>query len=152
MQLTRCPVCHSRIGLEQLIQDEAGRELLALVARLPDWLAAPLVSYLGLFRPATRDLANDRALRLGREALELHADHGILAQALVETVQAMRAKQDKGQFKPLANHAYLGSVLESVASAGAQCAPYNGASTAVVPASKGPQSKTAASMMALREE
>lgn len=152
MQLTRCPVCHSRIGLEQLIQDEAGRELLALVARLPDWLAAPLVSYLGLFRPATRDLANDRALRLAREVLELHADQGLLAQALVETVQAMRSKQDKGQFKPLANHAYLGSVLESVAASGAPCAPYNGGSTAVVPAAKGPQSKTAASMMALREE
>ena len=34
MHLSRCPICHSRISLEALVQDEAGRELLALVARL----------------------------------------------------------------------------------------------------------------------
>jgi hypothetical protein len=117
MQLTRCPVCHARIGLDQLIQDEAGRELLALVARMPDWLAAPLVSYLGLFRPATRDLANDRAFRLAREVLELSGEQQ-LAQALTDTVQAMRVKQDQGGFKPLSNHNYLKQVLESVSTRG----------------------------------
>lgn len=118
MQLTRCPVCHSRIGLEQIIQDEAGRELLALVAKLPDWLASPLVVYLGLFRPATRDLALDRTLRLAREALALTDEQPVLATALADTVQSMRAKQDQGNWKPLSNHNYLKQVLESVAQRG----------------------------------
>lgn len=114
MQLTRCPTCHTRIDLEGLIQDAAGRELLGLVARLPDALCLPLVTYLGLFRPPTRDLANDRALRLATEALALEADPARLGTALAETVQAMRAKQDGGGFKALANHNYLQRVLESV--------------------------------------
>ena len=29
--LSGCPICHSRIPLEALVQDEAGRELMALV-------------------------------------------------------------------------------------------------------------------------
>ena len=32
MHLSRCPICHSRIPLEALVQDEAGRELLTLVS------------------------------------------------------------------------------------------------------------------------
>lgn len=115
MQLNRCPVCHSRIGLEQLAQDEAGSELLALLAKLPNSLALPLVVYIGLFRSSKRDLANDRALRLVQEVIALHGDHAVLTAALAETVEAMRRKQEQGAFKPLANHNYLGSVLASVA-------------------------------------
>ena len=71
MHLSRCPICHSRISLEALVQDEAGRELMALVAKLDTQTGAALVSYLGLFRSASRDLANERALKLAREALNL---------------------------------------------------------------------------------
>ena len=110
MQLSRCPVCHSRIGLEALVQDEAGRELLALLAALDTLTGSALVSYLGLFRAAHRDLANDRALRLAREALNL-SDTARLSIALSETVEALRAKQPR---KPLTNHNYLKRVLESV--------------------------------------
>lgn len=112
MNLTRCPVCHSKIHLEHLIQDEAGRNLLALVSRLPDWFAMPLVSYLGLFRSATRDLANDRALRLAREVLEI-SDCSAMSLALAETVEAMRQKQIEQSFKPMVNHNYLKRVFES---------------------------------------
>ena len=71
MQLSRCPICHSRISLEALVQDEAGRELMALVAKLDTQTGAALVSYLGLFRSVSRDLANERALKLAREAKQL---------------------------------------------------------------------------------
>ena len=113
MQLGRCPICHSRISLEALVQDEAGRELLALVATLDTQTGAALVSYLGLFRSASRDLANERALRLARETLALVAtpDTSRLAIALSETVEALRSKQWS---KPLKNHNYLQKVLESV--------------------------------------
>lgn len=111
MQLCRCPVCHSRIGLEQVVQDESGRELLALLAKLDTRAGVALVSYLGLFRSTTRDLANDRALRLANEVLELGTPEQLQA-PLAHTVESMRAKQQMGQFKPLANHNYLKRVME----------------------------------------
>ena len=116
MHLSRCPICHSRISLEALVQDEAGRELMALVAKLDTQTGAALVSYLGLFRSASRDLANERALKLARETLALMPkmdalDTAQLAVALSETVEALRAKQPR---QPLKNHNYLKKVLECV--------------------------------------
>lgn len=111
MQLIRCPICHSRISLEALVQDEAGRELMGLVAKLDTQTGAALVSYLGLFRSASRDLANERALRLARETLALSGDTERLSIALSETVEALRGKQPR---QPLKNHNYLQKVLESV--------------------------------------
>lgn len=112
MQLGRCPTCHSRIHLEAVAQDEAGRELLALLAGADKNVGTALVGYLGLFRAKSRDLANDRALRLAKEVLAL-AEPIALVPALVYTVDSMRSKQQSGQFKPLANHNYLKRVLES---------------------------------------
>lgn len=112
MQLTRCPVCHSRLHLDALVQDEAGRELMAMVAKLDRSAAGALVSYLSLFRSNKRDLANDRALRIANEALEL-APLNALTPAMAHTVEQMRAKQMAGGFKPLTNHNYLKRVLES---------------------------------------
>ncbi|WP_051298667.1 hypothetical protein [Marinobacterium litorale] len=112
MQLTRCPVCHSRIHLDALVQDDAGRELLAMLARLDRSAAGALVSYMSLFRSKSRDLANDRALRIATEALEL-AQLNALTPAMAHTVEQMRVKQLAGSFKPLTNHNYLKRVLEN---------------------------------------
>lgn len=112
MQLTRCPTCHSRIHLDALVQDESGRELLRIVGRLDNSAAGALVSYMSLFRSASRDLANDRALRIATEALEL-APVNALIPAMAHTVEQMRMKQQAGGFKPLANHNYLKRVLEN---------------------------------------
>ncbi|PHS66349.1 MAG: hypothetical protein COB09_02485 [Thalassobium sp.] len=117
MQLTRCPVCHSRIGLEQLVQDEAGRELLALLSKLDTLTGSVLVSYIGLFRSANRDLANDRALKLAQETLAIEAVQW-LTPALQETVEAIKDKRALGDVKPLNNHNYLKRVLESVVKRG----------------------------------
>lgn len=117
MQLGRCPVCHSRISLEQVCQDDAGRELLALLARLDSATGSALVSYLGLFRSASRDLANDRALKLAQEALALESTQW-LTPALQETTEAIKAKRQAGEVKALANHNYLRSVLNSVIARG----------------------------------
>jgi len=111
MNLGRCPVCHSRLHLESMVQDECGRELIALMARLDTPIAVPLVSYLGLFRPENRDLANDRALKLARETLALSSDTTRLAHALTETTDALRAKGGAA----LKNHNYLKRVLENTA-------------------------------------
>lgn len=117
MQLGRCPVCHSRIGLEQMVQDEAGRLMMALLAKLDTESASAMVSYIGLFRPAKRDLANDRALKLIKETIQLE-EHGVLVLALQETVLALLDKRSQGEAKPLANHNYLKQVIKSVAASG----------------------------------
>lgn len=69
-KLGRCPIGHSQIQLEALVQDEAGRQLMAFWSRWHRIMAAPWSSWrIGLFRAHNRDLANDRALRLIREVL-----------------------------------------------------------------------------------
>lgn len=111
MNLGRCPVCHSRISLEAICQDEAGRELLGLLAGLDSETGTALVGYLGLFRPEKRDLANSRALRLAGEALALCPDYLRLSRAMRETVEAIMARGGV----PLKNHNYLKRVIETMA-------------------------------------
>jgi len=114
MKLGRCPICHSHIQLEALIQDDAGSELLGLLSTLGRPLARPLVQYLGLFRPAKSDLSNARALRLAQETLEL-ADRDSLVVGLQDTVRSLHEKRHRGETKPLKNHNYLKQVLATVA-------------------------------------
>jgi hypothetical protein len=109
MKIGRCPVCHAHLALDAIAQDEAARELLALLASLDADLARALVSYLGLWRPAKQDLAWSRALRLVRETLALDADTTRLARALGDAVDALRAK---GGPLPLRSHGYLKRVIE----------------------------------------
>ena len=109
MQLCRCPVCHSRISLDQLIQDEAGKELLSHLIKFDTHTGAALINYIALFRPEKRDLANDRALRLLEETLSLCSNQAQLITALINTVDSIRAKPSQ----PLKNHNYLKRVLES---------------------------------------
>ena len=111
----RCPICHSSNSIEAYTSDADGRELLILLAKSGP-LFGPLASYLGCFRPATRDLAHNRALRLAQEVLALDIEPRILVMALGETVEALRRKRDQGTFKPLKDHRYLQSVIETVSS------------------------------------
>jgi hypothetical protein len=110
----RCPVCHSHLALEAIVQDDCARDLLGLLASMPDELGRALVSYLGLWRPAKQDLRWDRALRLAREVLALDTDQARLAWALAETVEAIRAK---GGQTPIKSHGYLKRVIENAPAA-----------------------------------
>ncbi|MEX2475031.1 hypothetical protein [Marinobacter sp.] len=114
MKLGRCPICHSHLHLDALIQDDAGSELLGLLSGLGRPLARPLVQYLALFRPAKSDLSNARALKLAQETLEV-ADRDSLVAALQDTVRSIQEKRQRGQVQPLKNHNYLKQVLASVA-------------------------------------
>lgn len=114
MKLGRCPVCHSHLHLDALIQDDAGSELLGVLAGLGRPLARPLVQYLALFRPAKSDLSNARALKLAQETLAI-ADRDSLVAALQDTVRSIHEKRQRGQVQPLKNHNYLKQVLASVA-------------------------------------
>ncbi|MCR9669564.1 hypothetical protein [Vibrio parahaemolyticus] len=116
MKLTRCPICHTNLHLDALIQDQSGKELLGEVASLPDFVARPMLAYLSLFRPAKSDLSLSRTLRLLREVTEEYkADH-VLASALVECVGKLREKRAQyNDTKPLANHNYLKQVYKTIA-------------------------------------
>ena len=114
MELCRCPVCHARIDLHACVQDDAGRELLALLVKVTPALGRALVQYLTLFRAANRDLANSRALRLAKDALDIQADPYLLAAAMQDTVEAVQSKRQAGDGSPLKNHNYLKSVLKTV--------------------------------------
>lgn len=111
MKIGRCSNCRHHITLEMMMQDKAAQELTALVTQMDTLTGTALAAYLGLFRSRSRDLANDRALRLAREALALSADLDRLGIAMSETVEAIRVK---GGAKPLTNHKYLEKVLADV--------------------------------------
>lgn len=147
MKLGRCPICHGQIHLEALVQDEAGRQLMASLVPLTIEHGTALVGYIGLFRSHNRDLANDRALRLLREVLELGGAE--IAPALAEVVEAMRSKaqQNPAVWKPLSNHNYLKRVIEGI---GGCIAPSAAQSVVpVMPSAPRMTSKTAGGMMAL---
>ncbi len=113
MKLNRCPVCHSHIDLLALVEDEAGRDLLKQVAGFEAWLSPPLLSYIALFKPAKSDLNNARSLKLLQDVLALHSNRKLLALACDVTVQKIRASRQTGNAKPLRDHNYLKSVIDS---------------------------------------
>lgn len=120
MMLGRCPVCHSHLALEAMVQDDCARELLGVLSGLQATTSRALVAYMGLWRPAKQDLRWDRALRLAREVLALEADTARLAWALTETVEALRSK---GGPLPIKSHGYLKRVLEGAPAQMADAAP-----------------------------
>ena len=124
MRIGRCPTCHHHLDLEALAQDESARDLQALVARTPHTVMVPLLTYLGLFRPAKKDLRNDRALRLAEEVLELTSDQHLLGAALRDTVEQIHKKrQGAGDNQPLKNHNYLRQVMATIAARIGQSVP-----------------------------
>lgn len=116
MKLCRCPVCHSEIHLDQLLEDDAGKELLGLVSGLKSEIARPLVNYIALFRPAKSALSNSRSVKLIREVLDMYPQTPLLAHALNETVQSVSKKRrEQTNMTQLTNHNYLKQVYDSQA-------------------------------------
>lgn len=115
MKLCRCPICHSDLTLEALIEDDAGRELLNVITGLSHRCGRAVVPYLGLFKPAKSSLSNSRALKILHSLLELYPPSNVLEKALYDTVeQVRRNRRESGRVEPLSNHNYLKKVYESV--------------------------------------
>ncbi|OUR88304.1 hypothetical protein A9Q81_24270 [Gammaproteobacteria bacterium 42_54_T18] len=112
MKLGRCPTCHATVHLDAMVQDEAGRELMATLAKLNSKTGSSVLQYVGLFRPAKSDLNNGRALKLLTEALDLTANLQLLTAGCDATVRNIYSKRQSGEtVKPLTNHNYLKQVL-----------------------------------------
>lgn len=120
MQLT-CPCCAARFALEAALGDVAAREAVAAAARLPAPLGDLVLRYIGLFRPASRALAWDRAARLLAELLEpiragrlhRHGREWVAPQDHWQrALEAVLAARDNGKLRtPLSSHGYLYEVL-----------------------------------------
>lgn len=111
MKLSRCPVCHSNIHLDQLVADECGRQLLGMFSKMNYKLSGAMVAYIALFRPAKQDLSNSKALNLVTETLALTTNHNALAEALETAITSLQQSRINGQGKQLANHNYLKKIL-----------------------------------------
>lgn len=113
MKLCRCPVCHSDIHLDALLEDDAGREMLGIISNLKGDNARALVSYIALFRPEKAALSNSRALKLMQEVLEMYQPSPLLSHALTETVSGvMKNRRETRNVVALTNHNYLKKVYE----------------------------------------
>lgn len=114
MKLCRCPICHSELTLEAMVEDDSGRELLATIATMSHGCGRFATAYLGLFKPAKSALSNSRALKILRDLLALYPCSNLLAHSLSETVEQVRKnRRESGRIEPLTNHNYLKKVYES---------------------------------------
>lgn len=68
---TSCPACGAAFSLDVLIGNEGAREAVMAALAIPAPLGKLLVQYLGLFRPAQRQLSFDRVANLLNELLPL---------------------------------------------------------------------------------
>jgi hypothetical protein len=113
MKISRCPTCHASIHIDQIAQDAAASELLAIFAKQPTPLATAVISYIALFRPAKSDLNNGRALRLVNDVMDLTPNTTVLQRSLEQTATQLSNARINGDSRPLNNHNYLIKVLHA---------------------------------------
>lgn len=117
---TACPACGAAFSLDTLLGNEGAREAVMAALAMPAPIGKLLVQYLGLFRPAQRQLSFDRVASLLNELLPLIAAASIQrsgrtwsapqeywAMALNEII----AKRDNLTL-PLKSHGYLLAIIE----------------------------------------
>ncbi|GBL46249.1 hypothetical protein SFMTTN_2062 [Sulfuriferula multivorans] len=114
-----CPNCGAETSLDALIQHDAARTALIEALGLSVPLGKLLIQYLGLFRPAKRQLTMDRVASLLAElAPQIHAarisHNGSVYAAPVEVwrtaLEQMVAGRDKLSL-PLKSHGYLLAII-----------------------------------------
>jgi hypothetical protein len=120
---TRCPNCGAVMSLDALMTHDAAREALALVFALSGPLGSAVTRYIGLFRPAQRELSLDRVAKLLREIVpDMQAQrierggqvYPAPPEAWVWAIgQALEAR-DTGRLKlPLTGHGWLYEVISN---------------------------------------
>lgn len=118
MQIT-CPCCFARFAIEAALTDDDARRAVAAALKMPAPLGELVLRYIGLFRPAKRALAWDRAAAL-IDALLLPIQagrverHGRMWAAPVDAWRVafneMLDRRDKLQL-PLKSHGYLFEIV-----------------------------------------
>jgi hypothetical protein len=114
-----CPACGAAFSLDVLLGHEGARDSVMAALRLPAPLGKLLIQYIGLFRPASRNLSFDRVASL------LNEMQPMIEAGLIErngrpwsapqdywrmALDDMLAKRDKLTL-PLKNHGYLLTII-----------------------------------------
>ena len=119
-----CPACGAVASLDVLLGHESARDAVMVALAMPAPLGKLMVQYLGLFRPAQRQLSFDRVANLINELLpmiqEAKIERGGRIWAAPQDywkmgMEDMLAKRDKLTL-PLKNHGYLLAIIESYSS------------------------------------
>lgn len=119
-----CPACGSVASLDVLLGHEGARDAVMAAMAMPAPIGKIMVQYLGLFRPAQRNLSMDRLANLINELLPMIAEakierHGRIWGAPQDywkmAMEDMLIKRDKLTL-PLKNHGYLLTIIEGYSS------------------------------------
>lgn len=118
-----CPACGATISLDAVIGHEGAREAIQIALRLPANLGKSLIQYIGLFRPAQRQLSMDRvsgllnellpmieAAQIERNGKRFSAPLDYWAMALAEMVNKRESLS-----LPLKSHGYLLTIIAGYA-------------------------------------
>ncbi|MDD2722216.1 MAG: hypothetical protein PHH47_13010 [Gallionella sp.] len=117
---TSCPACGATASLDVLLGNEGAREAVLAALAMPAPIGKLLVQYLGLFRPASRNLSFDRVANLINELLPMIAEAKIERNGRIWSapqdywrmaLEEMLAKRDSLTL-PLKSHGYLLAVIE----------------------------------------
>lgn len=120
-----CPACGSVFSLDVLLANDSARAAVMAALELPAPLGKLLIQYIGLFRPAQRQLSFERVARLLEEL------RGPISEARIErngriwpapqdtwkqAIAEMLALRDAQKLRlPLASHGYLYEIIASTA-------------------------------------
>ncbi|ABE50983.1 hypothetical protein [Methylobacillus flagellatus] len=118
-----CPACGATISLDAAIGHEGAREAIQIALRLPASLGKTLLLYIGLFRPAQRNLSMDRVANLLNELLpmieaaKIERNGKQLAAPLDYWAQALNEMINKRESLtlPLKSHGYLLTIIAGYA-------------------------------------
>lgn len=117
---TACPACGAASSLDAIIGHEGARAAVMVALQCPAPLGNLLVQYLGLFRPAQRQLSFERVASLLGELLPQIQSGKIERSGRIwsapqdywqRAIEEMLAKRDKLTL-PLKGHGYLLAVIE----------------------------------------
>jgi hypothetical protein len=119
---TRCHNCGATASLDLLVSTSAAGQAFAEAFNVPTPLSALMLKYLGMFRPAERELAFGRATTLLKE-INPFINQGKLTYNRQTTdaplaawawgINQVLSARDKGTLKlPLGNHNYLFSIVQ----------------------------------------
>jgi len=120
----KCPACGAVASLDMLLSHEGAREAILIALQLPESLGKIVIQYLGLFRPAERELSFDRVAKILGELLpdiqqnriKANGRDWVISRDLWKAgLEAVLQARDMGKLKPpLKNHNYLYAVLASM--------------------------------------
>lgn len=122
MRLT-CQNCGAVISLDAALGHDGAREAVQIALQLPAPLGKTLVQYVGLFRPAQRQLSMDRVANLLGELLQMidtgKVEHKGRTYAAPQTywqqaLEGMLAKRESLTL-PLKSHGYLVTIIAGFA-------------------------------------